>query len=178
MVGKLQTVVQVKNQAYNVLSANHGKQFKWHTHTVCVWCSSIIIIIPVVIIGRQQTTVDLSENPAYDPTTHPGMVGQPKSCMKTHDQRPTSIASSAGLRQLEHTYESLSPHYAHPYHKLSWKQNYYVIMKIGSCIKKPSLIKNNFCHYFVVDYSSLYNRLYTDAWTCTSVLFGHQERNL
>ena len=26
MVGKLQTVVQVKNQAYNVLSANHSKQ--------------------------------------------------------------------------------------------------------------------------------------------------------
>ena len=72
-------------------------------------------ILPAVITGRQQTTVDLSENPAYDPTT-PGM-GQPKS--KTHDQRPTSIASSAGLRQLEHTYESLSPHYAHPYHELS-----------------------------------------------------------
>lgn len=73
----------------------------------------MLLYVLAVIIGQKRTTVDLSENPAYDLTTP---MGQPKSG-KT--RRPDSIASSAGKIQLEHTYESLSPYYSQPYHKLT-----------------------------------------------------------
>ena len=113
MFGKLETVVQVKNQAYNVLSANHGKQ---HYDMIAYTLIFVMLLyVLAVIIGKQQTTVDLSENPAYDLATP---MGQPKS--KT--RRPDSIASSAGKRQLEHTYESLSAHYAYPFHKAQLKR--------------------------------------------------------
>lgn len=79
---------------------------------ICTLIFVMLLNVLAVIIGKQRTTVDLHENPAYDLTTP---MGQPKS--KT--QRPDSIASSAGKRQLEHTYESLSPYYSHPYHRLS-----------------------------------------------------------